>query len=70
LDDARALTWSADLSDTLGRSQIQIRTLIKELDADAPSEVASRRETFARVETRDGRDDAGSVAGDWPYLAI
>jgi hypothetical protein len=25
LDDTRALTWSADLSDALGRSQIQIR---------------------------------------------
>jgi hypothetical protein len=72
LEDARALTWSSDLSDTLGRSQMQIRTLIKELDADAPNEVASRHEALARVETRsaDGRDDAGSVAGNWPYLAI
>src|ERR1700688_4482131 len=33
LDDARALTWSSDLSDTFGRSQMQIRSLIKELDA-------------------------------------
>jgi hypothetical protein len=72
LDDARALTWSADLSDTLGRAQMQIRTLIKELDADAPNEVASRHEAPARVEKRtaDGRDDAGSVAANWPYLAI
>src|SRR5882724_8177987 len=35
LDDARALTWSSDLSDALGRSQMQIRGLIEELDADA-----------------------------------
>jgi hypothetical protein len=72
LDDARALTWSSDLSDTLGRSQMQIRTLIKELDADTRAEVPSRHETLARVETRTGnrRDDAGSVAGNWPDLAI
>jgi hypothetical protein len=72
LDDARALTWSSDLSDTLGRSQLQIHTLIKELDADAHDEAVSRHETLARVETRsgDGQGDAGSVAGNWPYLAI
>jgi hypothetical protein len=77
LDDARALTWSSDLSDSLGRSQMQIRTLIQELDADAHTadahqQVASRHEAPARVEkhTADGRDDAGSVAENWPYLAI
>jgi hypothetical protein len=72
LDDARALTWSSDLSDTLGRSQKQIRTLIKELDADARNEAGSRQETVARVSTRtgNGRDDAGGVAANWPYLAI
>jgi hypothetical protein len=72
LDDARALTWSSDLSDTLGRSQKQIRTLIGTLDADARNEAGSRQETAARVVTRTGnaRDDAGSVAGNWPYLAI
>src|SRR5258707_4989450 len=72
LDDAWALTWSSDLSDTLGRSQIQIRGLIKELDAGALNESGSRHETAPRVETRIGavRDDSGSVAGNWPYLAI
>jgi hypothetical protein len=72
LDDARALTWSSDLSDTLGRSQMHLRSLIKELDAETHSDVASRHETLARVEARsaNGRDDAGSVAGNWPYLAI
>jgi hypothetical protein len=77
LDDARALTWSSDLSDTLGRSQMQIRGLIKELDAGARSESGSRDETAPRVKTRAGavrddsvQDDSGSVAGSWPYLAI
>jgi hypothetical protein len=72
LDDARALTWSSDLSDTLGRSQIQIRGLINELDAGASKESGSQCETASRVETRIDavRDDTGSVAGNWPYLAI
>jgi hypothetical protein len=72
LDDARALTWSSDLSDTLGRSQKEIRSLIQELDADARSDARSRHEAPARVETRTGdrRDNAASVAGNWPYLAI
>jgi hypothetical protein len=72
LDDTRALTWSADLSDALGRSQSQIRILIKELDAAARSEAGSRIETETRVDARSGalQDDAGSVAGNWPYLAF
>jgi hypothetical protein len=71
LDDTRALTWSADLSDTLGRSQTQMRRLIQELDAAARSEAGSRIET-TRVEARSValRDDAGTVAGTWPYLAF
>jgi hypothetical protein len=72
LDDTRALTWSADLSDTLGRSQTQMRRLIKELDAAARMEAGPRIETDTRVEARGValRDDAGSVAGNWPYLAL
>ena len=72
LDDARALTWSSDLSDALGRSQRQIRGLIEELDAGVRSASGSRHETSPRVDTRIGaaRDDTGSVAGNWPYLAI
>jgi hypothetical protein len=72
LDDARALTWSSDLSDALGRSQRQIRGLIEELDAGVRSASGSRHETAPQVETRIAAvpDDAGSVAGNWPYLAI
>ena len=72
LDDARALTWSADLSDTLGRSQTQMRRLIKELDAAVRTEAGSRIDTDTRVEGRNvaHREDAGTVAGNWPCLAF
>jgi len=71
LDDARALTWSADLSDTFGRSQTQIRRLIKELDAGARKEAGSQREAIPRVEVRlSPLRDEGRVPGNWPYLAF
>jgi hypothetical protein len=73
LDDTRALTWSAELSDTLGRSQTQMRRLIKELDAAARTEAGSGVETDkTRVAARGVtlQDDAGRVAGTWPYLAF
>jgi len=47
LDDARALTLSPDLSDTLGRSQTQIRRLIKELDVGALNEAGTFNEAGA-----------------------
>jgi len=72
LDDARALTWSADLSDSLGRSQAQIRELIQEAAAAARKEAGSHPEKDTHVRVRDVAlaDDAGSVAGTWPYLAF
>lgn len=69
LDDARALTWSSDMSDSLGRSQKQIRMLIDELGADVRTEAGSHRETVGRVASaRNARE--GAVAANWPYLAI
>ena len=72
LDDARALTWSADLSDTFGRSQTQIRMLIQELDAGARNEAGSLREAAVRIEARaEARPgDARGTAANWPYLAF
>jgi hypothetical protein len=77
VDDARALTWSSELSDSLGRFQAQIRDLIKELDA-CTSDVGARPETAPRIAAhtaaplrRDSaRQHADGVAGVWPYLAI
>jgi hypothetical protein len=72
LDDARALTWSADLSDTFGRSQTQIRMLIQELDAGASNEAGSLLEAGVRIEARaEARPgDARGTAANWPYLAF
>jgi hypothetical protein len=73
LDDARALTWSPTLSDTLGRLQGEIRLLTRELEADARAEAGSRSEVAARVEVVvgfKGRGDASGVAANWPYLAL
>jgi hypothetical protein len=47
LDDARALTWSAELSDTLGRAQLQMRGLLRELEAATLQEARADRKTFA-----------------------
>jgi hypothetical protein len=67
LDDARALTWSTDLSDALGRAQTQIRGLIRELEAGTRKRVGSRIVTTPGAEMRSAavRDDAV-----WPYLAF
>jgi hypothetical protein len=72
VDNARALTWSADLSDTLGRSQTEIRRLIKEVEAGARNEPGALIEAAYRADTgvKVSGDDAGSVAGNWPYLAF
>jgi hypothetical protein len=71
LDDARALTLSTELSDTLGRSQAQIRGLIAEIDSGARSKSGARL-TAARMDVRAGvvREDTGGVAANWPYLAF
>ena len=72
LDDARALTWSPDLSDSLGRSQAQLRALIKEAAVAMRKESASPIDRDARIVVRNAAlaDDGGSVAGSWPYLAF
>jgi len=69
--DVRALTWSADLSDALGRAQLQLRRLAKELDAGARDEsgaLAGPRLTRAEA----GRGTLSDIGAEnsWPYLAI
>jgi hypothetical protein len=65
LDDARALTWSADLSDALGRAQWQLLRLQHDLGAGVRREGAAP--VIARTEATGSTQPASS---DWPYLAI
>ena len=73
VDDVRALTRSPDLSDSLGRMQIQMRRLANELDLGALGETGAamlpRAGGVACAETSTALDE---IAADnsWPYLAI
>jgi hypothetical protein len=65
LDDVRALTWSGDLSDALGRA----RTHLYRLRDDVAFEV--RRETGAMAAIRiEAQTAAEPAQSNWPYLAI
>jgi hypothetical protein len=72
VDNARSLTLSPDLSDSLGRSQTEIRDLIKEADAGARKETGSFNETVSRIDAGGiaVRNDGAAVEGSWPYLAF
>ena len=69
----RALTWSPELSDALGRMQIQMRRLTNELDLCAlhDSGVAAmpRVKVMARAEATDSLQEM-TADNAWPYLAI
>jgi hypothetical protein len=73
VDDVRALTWSPELSDALGRMQIHMRRLAHELDLGALGETGGamlpRAKVAARVETSNTLADI-STDSAWPYLAI
>lgn len=80
LDDARALTWSTDFSDALGRSQNEIKVLLQELAVETGVESVPVQNR--RLPVRAGRAEAAprtdSLVGelakrletDWPYLAF
>jgi hypothetical protein len=65
LDDARALTCTLALSDSFGRSQIEIRSLL--------TEFRSRNRAAAPIPALVLQPHSGSAAAaesDWPYLNI
>jgi hypothetical protein len=73
VDDVRALTWSPDLSDALGRMQIQIRRLMHELNLSALDEPgATALPRVKSVACAEGGNTLDEIAGpsSWPYLAI
>jgi hypothetical protein len=73
VDDVRALTWSADLSDALGRMQFQMRRLANELDLKGAGETGAtflpRVKAVACADDDNSLDDI-TVESNWPYLAI
>jgi hypothetical protein len=65
VDDVRALTWSADLSDVLSRAQWQLLRSLQDLNAGI------HREGGAPVAVRAASQSAATANPvDWPYLAI
>jgi hypothetical protein len=73
VDDARAVTWSPDLSDALGRIQIRMQRLANELDMGALAETGAtltpRTKAVARAETTSSLNEL-AADNSWPYLAI
>lgn len=63
VDVTRALTWAADLSDALGRSQHELRGLLDELEGVTRTD----REPAVANTLSPG---AAAIEGDWPYLAL
>jgi hypothetical protein len=70
LDDTRALSWSSDFSDALGRSQYEVQSLLE----DVAQITESRVTTSLPKQPSQANDLVGglarSVEGDWPYLAF
>jgi hypothetical protein len=69
LDDARALTWSAELSDDFGRAQVQVRRLIAEIGGSRKVTGLRSARAPARGRVAVSQNDS-DVAGNWPYLAF
>jgi hypothetical protein len=78
LDDVRALTRAADLSDLLGRSQWEIRELVAA--TEGVTQMGSAQLSSGQMGQRgaapmdspvvEGASERPVPAGDWPYLAF
>ena len=83
LDDARALTWAADLSDTFGRSQAEVRSLLGAMQASVlakPAMVAVATPALMTAGLAGAAATSGGASpvaagravrkSDWPFLAL
>jgi hypothetical protein len=71
VEDVRALTWSTEFSDTLGRSLAELRSLIAEIGVQTQSGTAvEHRPSRAPQADRLVGELAQTIEGDWPYLAF
>ncbi len=72
LDDARALTWTPHLSDSFGRSQLEIKSLLAELAQETNGVVETTRapKRTPSIAASRAEDFGAPIQGDWPYLAF
>jgi len=72
VDDARALTLVPDLSETLGRSQWELTTLLGALERASACGVEEIRAPARPVLMPPAHElaQSGALEGDWPYLAL
>ena len=76
LDDVRALTWAADLSDAFGRSQAEIRLLLGAIQGSAVAKPATGATGPVGAATVTTAGPSTAVAAstvpeaDWPFLAF
>jgi hypothetical protein len=65
LQDTRALTWSADLGDDLGRAHWQLLRLLQDLRVGVTGEAATEPTVHSEPP-----ETASASSGDWPYIAL
>jgi len=70
LDDTRALIWSSDFSDTLGRAQYELESLLEDLAPLTGTEALAPRLPKRAPHGESLVGDLGRIEGDWPYLAF
>jgi len=71
LADVRAVTWSPDLSESLGRSQFELNQLFDGLAREMPGVSSPMPLAHGCAVAANGAGSfAGSIVGDWPYLAL
>jgi hypothetical protein len=68
LDDVRALTWWAEFSDSLGRSQAEVRAILAAFDSMRLP--GTRAITPRAVSQATHPAKSAPAPEDWPYLAI
>ena len=71
LDDIRALTWAPDLSDSLGRSQFEINSLLEAVARETGSNCDRPQLAPSRPLAANGAGNlADPIDGGWPYMAF
>ena len=70
LDNVRTVTWSADLSDSLGRAQIHVRNLLQRVEIYARQEAGNTSCVGKAIRDLDGDSPRVADGEKSPYLTI